>query len=198
MPSKLRSLLLPSLLLGACAHMDPYVWVDAYGAQPASENSAYVIGPGDLVDIRVWNQDKMSAKVRVRTDGRVSVPFLNDFAIAGLTPTAAARSLEAKLKDYIVNAMVYVSIEESRPMTVAVMGEVTHPGSYPLEAGAGVTHALASAGGFTEFADRKRIFVLRQGKQELKRIRFAYDDLVRARGLAASFRLQNTDVVVVE
>ena len=117
---------------------------------------------GDTISMRVWNQDSISAKTKVRPDGKVSIPFVNDVDAAGATPTELAARVQVRLKDFIVNPVVTVTLDELRPLLVAVMGEVTRPGNYQLEAGAGVLQALAIAGGPTAFADRDRIMVLRQ------------------------------------
>jgi polysaccharide biosynthesis/export protein len=97
----------------------------------------------------------------------------------------------------VVDPRVMVVLEETKPLAVAVMGEVVHAGMYTLIPGAGVAEALASAGGLTEFAHRDRIFVVRRTPQ-LVRIRFTYSALVGGSGKAPTFRLQNGDVVVTE
>jgi polysaccharide export outer membrane protein len=88
-------------------------------------------------------------------------------------------------------------VEETRPLTVPVLGEVAHPGQYALERGAGVLEALAAGGGLTEFAHRDRIFVLRRHPVQV-RIRSTFEALSRGQGRAAAFRLESGDVVVVE
>jgi polysaccharide export outer membrane protein len=145
----------------------------------------------------VFNQPDMSARAKVRDDGKVSVPFLNDVTAAGLTPTALARQLQTKLKEFINAPVVTVSLEEARPFSVAVIGEVTKAGVYTVPAGAGVLQALAAANGFTQYATRDRIFVVRESPQRA-RIRFTYDQLAHAEGKAATFRLRAGDTVVVE
>jgi polysaccharide export outer membrane protein len=191
-------LMLLALALAACGHTGNFTWVDdAPSSAPVSEGD-YVIGAGDLLNVRVFNQEGMSAKVRVRNDGQVSLPFLNDFKAAGYTPTDLAQQLQTRLKDFIVNPVVTVSLEEARPLTVSVLGEVQKPGTYPVEVHASVLSALASAGGVTDFADRDRIFVLRPIATGTLRIRFTYRALCSAQGKAASFRLTTGDVVVVE
>ncbi|MGA8890105.1 MAG: polysaccharide biosynthesis/export family protein [Anaeromyxobacteraceae bacterium] len=183
-----------------CKTTGEYVWADTLPPAPPQSSKEYVIQVGDTISIRVWNQDSISARPKVRPDGRVSLPFVNDVDAAGSTPTELAARIQAKLKEFIVNPVVTVSLEEPRPVIVAVLGEVTRPGNYQLEANAGVLQALAIAGGPTAFADRDRIMVLRQkpdGSNSL-RIRFKYSQLTQLEGRAANFRLQGGDVVVVE
>ena len=121
------------MCLTACASTGPYVWVDDLPQTAA--DGGYVIQPGDTVNVHVWNQEKMSGKGLVRSDGRISLPFLKDIEVAGRTPMRVAWELEAKLKEYVQNPLVHVSIEEQRSMSVSVMGEVQKPGAYPIDSG---------------------------------------------------------------
>jgi polysaccharide export outer membrane protein len=187
----------------ACGHgQSGYVWADQLPPQAAPDRT-YRIGVGDVLAVRVWNQEAMSTpRARVREDGAVSLPLLHDVPGAGLTPAEFAHQLETRLKTYVVNPVVTVSVEEIRPVRVSILGEVVRPGQYELERDAGVLHALAAGGGTTQFAERDRIFVLRADDKAAgappTRIRFRYDSLVHGSGPATSFRLQDGDVVVVE
>jgi len=133
----------------------------------------------------------------VRQDGKVSLPLLGDVQAAGLTPGELAMQLQEALKRYINYPNVTVAVAETRPLVVPVVGEVAKPGQYMLEKGAGVLEALAAAGGFTDFAHRDRIFVLRR-EPKLVRIRFTFEALSRGQGQATALQLQAGDVVVVE
>ncbi len=167
---------------------------------PAPE-AEYRIAPGDVITVRVWNQDSMSSpRARVRDDGKISVPFLQDVEVAGTTPTELAQRLQVKLKTYVVNPVVTVTVDEVRPLRVSVVGEVTHPGQFELEHGAGVLAALAAAGGLTDYAHRDAIFVVRNPPDAKApvRIRFRYAALAGAEVRAASFRLRPGDVIVAE
>lgn len=181
----------------ACAPAGPYLWMDDYrsAAEPAGKE-AYVIETGDLIAVRVYNQEAMSARERVRPDGKISLPFLHDVQAAGLAPDALAALLQVRLKDFINVPVVNVMIEETRPLIVPVLGEVGKPGQYTLEKGAGVLDALAAAGGLSEFAHRDRIFVLRRPAS--LRLRTTFAALSRGDGSAARFRMQPGDTVVVE
>ena len=154
--------------------------------------------------MRVWNQEANSVdRARVRDDGRISLPFLNDVDVAGMEPAELAHRIEVKLKAFIVNPVVTVVIHERRPLRVSVIGQVVRAGSYELDAGAGVLSAIAAAGGLTPFAGTNRIYVLRSGywadgDPAPARIRFRYDDLRRGKPPASIFRLRTGDFVVVE
>jgi len=194
--SRMISLALAALI--SCAGVGPYVWVDDYPA-PANPETGhdYRIAPGDLLSVIVYRQEGMSTRERVRQDKKLSLALLRDVQAAGLSPSGLAEEIQNRLKDYINVPVVTVAVEESRPLAVPVLGEVIHPGQYNLEKGAGVLDALAAAGGFTEFAHRDRIFVLRR-EPKLVRIRSTFEALSRGQGRAITFRLQPRDAVVVE
>jgi len=184
-----------ALALAGCATTGQYVWVDDLPA--VTSQQGYVIAPGDTLNVRVWNQDTMSARVKVRGDGHITVPFLSDVLAAGFTPSVLAQQLQTRLKDFINNPVVTVALEEARPLNVPVLGEVVRPGIYPLETGAGLLPALAAAGGLTDWAGKDRIFVIRPSSPP-QRIRFHLRSLLQAEGGAGVFRIQVGDQVVVE
>jgi polysaccharide biosynthesis/export protein len=129
----------------------------------------------------------------------VSIALLGDVAAAGKSPVDLAREIEKELvaRDLAVAARVTVLLEEAAPIRVSVIGEVARPGLYTLESGAGLAEALASGGGFTDYAHRDRLYVVRRSP-DLLRIRFTYDAVARAEGRAAQFRLRAGDTIVVE
>jgi len=189
------------MLLG-CASPGEFVRVEDLRPTQASDEE-YRIAPGDLISVRVWNQEAMSLpRTRVREDGRISVPFLQDVEAANRTPNELAVMLKARLMAFVVSPVVTVSLEEVRPLRVTVSGEVVRPGVYDLERRSGVLVALAAAGGFGEFAHREAVYVLRYqlplGERVPLRIRFDHRALTRGERPAASFRLTDGDVVVVE
>jgi len=135
--------------------------------------------------------------MRVRSDGRISLPFVNDVQAAGKTPLKLGGELEAGLKAMVLNPKVTVVVEESRPLTISVLGEVSKPGTQTYERESGVAQALAAAGGLTNFAHKDRIFVVRSNPKPV-RIHFTYENITRKVGPASVFRLKPGDVVIVE
>lgn len=188
---------LAAVCLASCANLGNYVWVDQYKEPTGVAEKPYTIAPGDLIQVRVFNQDQLSARVRVRADGKVSLPLMNDVEAAGYTPVALSQVLEKRLKELVHAPSVTVSLEETKPQLVMVTGEVTKPGAFPYDPASGVLQALAAAGGLTPDANGDRIFVLRQTPNPV-RIRFTYERLRHQEGRAATFRLRPGDVVVVE
>lgn len=193
-----------ALALAACSTPRAFVWVDDLPRDRRTDGSSYRISPGDVIAITVFNQDGISIpKARVREDGKISMMFLQDVDVDGMTTNELASSLEVRLKQYIVKPVVTVGVVEMAPVRVSVVGEVTRQGTYDLSRSAGVLDALAAAGGVTDFAKRNEIFVLRptalaDGKPGAGRIRFKYDALAAGEGKAAGFKLRTGDVVVVE
>jgi polysaccharide export outer membrane protein len=189
-------LLLAVLALAGCASTGQYVSVDDYVEPPVPEKGVVLV-PGDVITIRVFSQPDMSSKTRVRSDGKVSLPFLNDVQAAGFTPQALAQDIQSRLKAYLSAPNVTVSLDEPRLNTIPVTGEVTKSGVFSLEPGAGVLAALASAGGLSPFAHPDSIYVIRQHPSPV-RIRFSLLELQRGDPKAILFQLRQGDAVVVE
>lgn len=185
-------------LPGCASTHGEYTWIDEYSQGIAAMPTELHLAAGDLVQVQVWENDKMSTRARIRDDGRLAIPLVGEVVAAGKSPRNLAGEIERALQDqkYILNPRVTIVVEEVQPLKISVLGAVMRAGIYVLDGGSGVATALASAGGLTEFAHRDRIFVLRGG-QSPRRIRFTFDGLTEV-GRAASFRLQPGDVVVAE
>jgi polysaccharide biosynthesis/export protein len=171
--------------------------IEKYVDEPDTGSAEYAIGVGDMLSIQVWDQPQISGRMRVRNDGRITLPLINDVTAAGKTPAKLAGDIEASLKSVVLVPKVTVVVEESKPLTISVFGEVGRPGSQPLDGSTGVAQALATAGGLTNFAHKDRVFVVRNTPKPV-RIRFNYDDLLRQIGPGAVFKLRPGDVIVVE
>lgn len=182
-----------ALALAGCVSA-PYVWINDLPME--ATRGDYLIASGDVLNVRVFNQDAMSTRARVRSDGKIAVPFLGDVEARGQEPAALSKTLEGRLKAYVVSPVVTVTVDEMQPTSISVLGEVAHPGVYTMDASAGVLQALAAAGGLTEYAGRDSIFVVRRDPPE--HIRFTFGGLNTADSHAARFRLRTGDVVVVE
>lgn len=182
---------------------------------PPSSNHApdlgdYRIGPEDMLQISVWKNDSMSRAVPVRPDGKISLPLLNDVQAAGLTPLELRDVLTQKLAEYMPNPEVFVIVAEVRSFKVSVIGEVLKPGRYELKSWTTVLDALALAGGFTPFAARSRMVILRPEGNTVTRIPFNYNQVTSSRdgfldwlmhsggtGDQENFYLRNGDTVLV-
>jgi polysaccharide biosynthesis/export protein len=181
-----------------CASAGQYVW---FGEMPASERAAlsgdYVIGVGDTISIRVYEQEGLTGDVKIRRDGKIALPLVGEIVVAGKRPLELSREIEVALKQFIVSPRVTVNVATSQPVSVTVLGEVEKIGVLTLEPPARLVEAMAQSGGPGEFGDKSRIFVLRQFPS-YKRIRFTWDDILRNVDNAAQFPLRTGDVIVVE
>ena len=182
----------------SCSGPGVFVW---YSDLPKPEwgtpSSEYTIGSGDGLSIKVYEQDGLSLAGKVRSDGRIALPLVGEVVAAGKRPAAFARELEIKFKEFIVSPRVTVNVETSQPVTVTMMGEVSHPGELKVEPPASLLQAIGQAGGPSEYADRSRIFVLRRFP-DYRRIRFTWDTLMHNEKGAALFALRSGDIVVIE
>lgn len=181
-----------------CAGAGTYVWFNDLPSDPSGRSgSEYVIATGDMVNISVYGHDDMSVREPVRSDGKIALPLIGEVDVRGKHPSTLRAELESRLKDFIVSPRVLVNIDDTRPVTVSLLGEVARPGAYTVEPGSCLGQVLALAGGLTEFASRDSIFVVRREPAE-QRIRFTYQDVSRNVGHAAEFAVHPGDLVVVE
>jgi polysaccharide export outer membrane protein len=181
---------------------------------PASSSHAtakpdeYRIGPEDNLQISVWKNEAMSRTIPVRPDGKISLPLLNDVQAAGLTPLELRDILMKQLAEWIPNPEVSVIVAEVRSFKVSVIGEVARPARYELRSWTTVLDVIALAGGFTQFAARSQIVILRPNGNAMTRVPFNYNKLVSRRdglrdkivnsgGEQENFYLRNGDIVLV-
>lgn len=164
---------------------------------PATLDPQYVIGPEDMLDINVWKEPDVSRLVPVRPDGRISLPLINDVQAAGLSPQHLAATIAEKLRKYLNEPQVTVIVTAINSQRVFVVGEVVRAGVFPLLPGMTVLQALASSGGFTTFADVKKIHVvrLRNGKQ--LELPFNYRDVLKGDNPEQNIKLEPGDTIVV-
>jgi polysaccharide export outer membrane protein len=177
-----------------CSGSAPYVWANQLS--PDTTADQYLIAVGDLLSVRVYNQEALSTRARVRSDGRIAIPLVGELEVRGKAPAAVSKELEGKLKAFMLSPATTITVEESLPTSVTVLGQVVHPGIYAIDPTSGVLQALAVAGGFNDYASYGSIYLMR--REPARRIRFSFADLSRAEGAAATFRIRSGDVVVVE
>jgi polysaccharide export outer membrane protein len=166
-------------------------------AQALAIDPEYKIGPQDVLRIDVWKEAEISRTAPVRPDGRISLPLLNDVQAAGLTPTQLATVITDGLKKFITNPQVTVGVTEINSRRVYVTGEVTHQGAFPLLPNMTVLQALSSAGGFSQFAKLKSIYVLRTEDGKQIKHPFNYKDVVSGKKPESNIPLLPGDVIVV-
>lgn len=171
---------------------------EASRTQPAEQELiGYRIGPEDMLQISVWNNEAMSRTAPVRPDGKISLPLLNDLHAAGLTPMELREQLMRRLADYMPHPEVSVIVTEVRSFRVTVIGQVPKPDRYEFKSAATIMDALALAGGFTEFASRSRVVVIRSNGGKTARIPFDYDKVRDGDPGQPNLQLRPGDIVLV-
>jgi polysaccharide biosynthesis/export protein len=202
MQTRLRFFLIGGLLCAplAIAQEAPATKTDpsAKTAPPVTSVDAdYKIGPQDVLRIDVWREPDISRIIPVRPDGKVSLPLLNDVQAAGMTAMQLSASLRDGLSKYLTNPQVTVTVTEINSRRVYITGEVTRAGALPLLPNMTILQALSSAGGFTQFAKLKNIYVLRTEDGKQVKHPFNYKEVVKGNLPEQNILLHPGDVIVV-
>jgi polysaccharide export outer membrane protein len=188
--------ILALLSLGAvsCAASRPNYNFDA----ERRSTRAYVVGPGDVLQVRAWKNDALSQRVTVRPDGFVTLPLIGDVMASGRTVEAIAQDISARASHYYTEQlMVAVEVAELHSYRVYVMGEVSRPGEFTPRGQVTVLQAIALAGGFTRFAAPDKVVIVRHDNAGERRIPFVYNQVVDSGDLRENLPLQTNDTVVV-
>ncbi len=153
---------------------------------PAAPNPAagrasdsYVIGPSDVLTVTVWKEPTLSGAVLVRPDGMITVPLLGDVQASGMTPPHLADQIATKLKKYVQTPNVSVVVSEIHSKVVYLLGEVGKRGPVEMTSGMTLLDAIASAGGLTDYANAKKIYILRDEAGKHERIPVHYKEALK-------------------
>jgi polysaccharide export outer membrane protein len=165
----------------------------APGAGAPVDSSKYKIGPGDVLLIRVWDEPQFSGPVAVHEDGKITLILVGDLDVGGKTPIEAQEIVAKALKKYVTNPLVTATVQEVGSKRYFLDGLANRPGEYPLVTPTTVLEAISRAGGLNEFANTKKIYVLRGDKQ----IRFNYHDVIRGKNMDQNILLKPGDHIVV-
>jgi polysaccharide export outer membrane protein len=170
---------------------------EAAPKKPATDDPNYVIGPQDVLDISVWKEPELTRPVPVRPDGRISMPLLNDVQAAGKTPLQLAADITAGLKKFVTDPQVTVIVTTINSQRVFILGEVNRAGAYPLLPNMTVLQALSSAGGFTIYANLKKIYLLRVEDGKQVKHPFNYKDVLAGKAADQNVFVKAGDTIVV-
>jgi len=159
----------------------------------------YTIGAEDVLEITVWRNQDLSKTVQVRPDGRFSMPVIRDVVAVGKTPSQLADEITRKLREYVQNPVVAISVKEVNSYSIFVLGEVVKPGKYPLKSRTTLLQGITIAGGFTPVAARNQVVVFRFGENGagMQTLTSSYDDIVLRGGIAQNLELRAGDTLVV-
>jgi polysaccharide biosynthesis/export protein len=193
----MRKTVLAAALLMFLASL-PAIAQQAAMAPPPTAQSDYVIGAQDVLSISVWKDPELTlASVPVRPDGKISMPLLNDVQAAGLTPNELKGQITDGLKKFMTDPIVTVIVTQMNSQRVYITGEVAKAGAYPLLPQMTILQALSSAGGFTQFANMKRIYMFRTVNGKQVDFPFNYKDVIHGKNLSENVVLQAGDTIVV-
>ncbi len=159
----------------------------------SSDEKPYVIGPLDVLYIRVWNNQNLTGMVNVQPDGMMSLALIGEIKADGLTVPQLIDILKTKLSDYLNSPEVDVSVTKVNSKKFYILGEVGRPGEYPLVGRTTIMEALSSSGGFRDTANQKKIYLLR-GKEKHP---FSYKDVIEGKHLEQDIAIENGDRIVV-
>jgi polysaccharide export outer membrane protein len=184
------------------------VWVDSGGRESMAADTksatakpaiaAYTIGAGDVLRIVTWKEPDFTLEsVLVRTDGKISFPLINDVQAAGLTPMMLKDVLETGLKNYVAAPVITVTVTDAGSQKFYILGEVPRTGEYPIVKDLSVLQAFALAGGFTEWASKDEILLIRREGGQKKVYKIDYKDMAKGRNLDQDLLIRADDTIIV-
>lgn len=194
------------LIAVSCAHSGPK---PAPVAEQESEQKTevrveieqdhpYIIGKGDILEIVTWKEPDFSREVPVRIDGKITFPLLDDIQAAGRTSMQVKEEIEEGLKEFVKNPFVTVFVKGYGSQKFYILGEVSKTGAYILEKNLTVLQAFALAEGFTEWALKKEIILIRRHEDGKDRIfRINYKDIIKGQGLEQNILIKANDTIIV-
>ena len=158
----------------------------------------YAIGPSDVLAIDVWKDTELTRTVTVRPDGKISLPLVGELEVSGLTALKVQHLIVQRLTEYISNPQVTVIVQEVKSQTYVVVGKVAKPGAYEIGKPTTILEAIATAGGFLDFAKVSKVYVIRRrdgGPSET--LHFDYKRVIKGKNPEQNVELKNGDTIVV-
>jgi polysaccharide export outer membrane protein len=173
---------------------NPGMPAEPKSAGPAAVDShSYKVGAGDVLNIKVWDEEKFSGPVTVQQNGMITLPLVGEIDTSKMTPIEIQAAVSKALTKYVTKPLVTVTVQEVGSKKYYLDGQASHPGEYPLTVPTTVFEAISKAGGLQDFANQKKIFVLR-GSQQLP---FNYKEVLHGKHLEQNIQLQPGDHVVI-
>ena len=164
------------------------------GAMAPVDPNSYKIGPEDVIEVKVWREQELSGIFVVRPDGRITLPLAGELEASNKTPNELKDEIVKGYSKFVQRPEVMVGLRQIGSKKYYLVGEVVRPGVYPLIVPTTILEALDGSGGFREFANRKKIWIVRKGK----RILFNYQDVIKGKKLEQNIMIENGDHVVVQ
>jgi polysaccharide biosynthesis/export protein len=172
---------------------NPFQPSESHGAAAPVDSNSFKVGPADVLNVRVWHEQEFSGPVSVHPDGKITLPLVGDLAVGGMTPAQIEQVIAQALTKYVVKPLVTVTVQEVLSKKYYLDGEIARSGEYPLVAPTTVLEAISRAGGLRDFANEKKIYILRGDK----RILFNYKDVIHGKHMDQNIALESGDHVIV-
>jgi len=166
-------------------------------AEIAADSDRYVIGAEDVLYIHVWREETVTKTVSVRMDGMISIPLVDEIQAAGLTPLQLKEKLTERLNQFIENSNVTVVVMEANSFKVYFSGQVKTPGVLRLRTETSLAQAISMVGGLTEWANQKKIIIIRKESGKEKRFTINYKKIVKGEDLDSNIILKSGDTIIV-
>jgi polysaccharide export outer membrane protein len=161
------------------------------------QNKPYVLGCGDAIKATVWRHEEASTDAVIAPDGKISLPLIGEVSAAGLTVDELKNELNKRYREFINEPHVTVTVREINSLKIYVIGEVGRPGELKLNSTTDVLQAISLAGGFTMYANKTNIKIIRKEGDKKIKINFNYNEVVKGKNLAQNIPLKPGDVIVV-
>lgn len=163
------------------------------GAGAPIDPKNYKIGAEDVLGIKVWREPELSGPVMVRPDGKISMPLIGELEAAGQTPEELGKVITEALLKHMNRPEVFVAVQQVNSRKYFITGEVMRPGQYPLITQTNVLQAISMAGGLREYANKKKIVIVRGDK----RLKFNYDEVIKGKNLTQNVPLDTGDHIYI-
>jgi polysaccharide biosynthesis/export protein len=163
------------------------------GVGASVDSNTYKVGPADVLMVKVWNEDKFSGPVVVHQDGKITLPLVGDLDAGGTTPRDIEGTITKALTKYVVKPLVTVTVQAVESKKYYLDGQINHPGEFPLDRPTTILEAISKAGGLQDFANKKKIYILRGDKK----IPFNYKEVINGKNMEQNIPLEPGDHVFV-
>lgn len=182
----------------ACLFMLFFVFAASASAEKWNvDHGDYKIGKSDVLEINVWKEEGLTRTLSVRKDGKISLPLVDDVQAAGRTPMELKEVITQEMSQYIESPSVTVIVQDQTSQQFYVIGEIAGTGAYPLTKDMSLIQGITLAGGFTEWADKDDILLLRNEDGERQRMHIDYYEIVSGEGKEQNVMLQADDTIIV-
>ena len=183
------------------AYIIDSAWAQSSKNQPSTRSvqtpKNYIIGLGDMLEIFVWRNEQLSREVLVRPDGKISLPLIQDIQAEGLTVPQLRQEITRKFDEHVNRPRVTIIVSQINSYKVNVLGRVIRPGVYPITGNTTLLEAISMAGGFSEWANKRKITVITHQGGKKKKIRVNYKKIASGKDPSQNIILKRGDTIIV-